>query len=300
MRLTFVPAPSATDAQSPDVLAAGVVVFRPGRRVLLVHRPKYDDWSFPKGKLDRGEHPTVAAVREVAEETGLQVRLGASLASQRYALDERPRHKTVFYWVGRPVGDDDVSDYAPNDEIDAVEWVPVDEAAARLTYPHDRDTLLEALERHKKTRAVILLRHAQACARVDWHHDDRERPLLEPGQEQAGRLVPLLAAYGVTRVLSSGSTRCLQTVEPFVRSSGWELELRPQLSEEVAAAEGVHEVIAEALDEGRSTVLCTHRPVLPALCEELGVKHLALEPAEMIVVHFRKRRIVGVERHRLD
>ncbi|MGA8845714.1 MAG: NUDIX hydrolase [Nocardioides sp.] len=293
------PAPSATDAQSPDVLAAGVVVFRPGRRVLLIHRPKYDDWSFPKGKLDRGEHPTAAAVREVAEETGLQVRLGAPLASQRYALEERGRHKTVHYWVGRPVGDDDVSGYLSNDEIDAVEWVSLDEAADRLTYPHDRDTLAEALGSRKSTRAVILLRHAQACARADWHRDDRERPLLELGREQAARLVPLLTAYGVTRVLSSPSARCRETVEPFARTTDGELQLRPQLSEEVAQADGVHEVMTEALDEGRATVLCTHRPVLPALCEALGVEHLALEPAEMIVVHLRKRRVVGVERHRL-
>ena len=88
----------------PDILAAGVVVFRPGREVLLVHRPKYDDWSFPKGKLDRGEHPVAAAVREVAEETGVHVRLGPALPSQRYPVARRM--KTVHYWTGRVVGDE--------------------------------------------------------------------------------------------------------------------------------------------------------------------------------------------------
>lgn len=297
MRLASVPAPSATDAQSPDVLAAGVVVFRPGRRVLLVHRPKYDDWSFPKGKLDSGEHPTVAAVREVAEETGLHVRLGAPLAPQRYALSHGGRHKTVFYWVGRPVGDDDVSGYRPNAEIDAVEWVPVEEAAERLTYAYDRDTLAAALEGRKKTRTVILLRHAEAQSRATWRHDDRERPLVEPGQGQSERLVPLLAAYDVRRVLSSSSARCVQTVEPYARTTGWDLERRPTLSEEDAAAYGVGGVVEEVLDDSRSTVLCTHRPVLPALCAAFRVEHYALEPGEMIVVHLRHRRVVAVERH---
>ena len=116
-----------------DVLAAGAVVFRSGGQVLLVHRPRYDDWSFPKGKLDPGEHAAVAAVREVAEETGLRVRLGPPLSPQRYEVSGG-RTKHVSYWIGRAVGGDDVSAYRPNDEIDAVEWVPVEEAADRLSY----------------------------------------------------------------------------------------------------------------------------------------------------------------------
>src|SRR6476469_10432788 len=143
---------------SKDVLAAGAVVFRPGREVLLVHRPRYDDWSFPKGKLDPGEHPTTAAVREVAEETGLHVRLGPPLASQRYA-NGGGRIKAVFYWTGRVVGDDDVSGYAVNAEIDEVAWLDVEEAFEQLTYPHDRDTLREALAVRRKTHALVVLRH---------------------------------------------------------------------------------------------------------------------------------------------
>src|SRR3954470_1380615 len=86
-----------------DVLAAGAVVFRPGKRVLLVHRPRYDDWSFPKGKLDPGEHVTSAAVREVAEETGLRVRLGPPLPGQRYPA-AGGRVKGVSDWGGRGGG----------------------------------------------------------------------------------------------------------------------------------------------------------------------------------------------------
>src|SRR5690242_5455623 len=124
------------------IVAAGAVVVRKGPEVLLVHRPKYDDWSFPKGKLDPGEHETTAAVREVAEETGLDVRLGVPLTTQSYDVrNGTVRPKVVHYWAARVVGGDDVSTYRPNAEIDAVAWVPLDQAAKKLSYKRDRETL---------------------------------------------------------------------------------------------------------------------------------------------------------------
>ena len=288
VRLAVVPAP-----QSPDVLAAGVVVFRAGRHVLLVHRPKYDDWSFPKGKLDPGEHRTTAAVREVLEETGLHVRLGPPLTTQHY--DVVAGDKQVFYWTGRVVGDDDVEGYQPNEEIDAVRWVEADEAAGLLTYERDRETLLEALPQRRKTRAIVVLRHGKAVPRRSWHGDDRHRPLLQVGHEQAERLVPLLAAYDVTRVVSSPSTRCVQTVEPYVSATGWELETRLPLTEEDASESGIAAVAEEALTEARSVVMCSHRPVLPALAEALGVPDPQLEVGELVVLHARKGDVVAIE-----
>ncbi len=278
-----------------DVLAAGVVVFRPGRRVLLVHRPKYDDWSFPKGKLDRGEHAAAAAVREVAEETGLHVRLCLPLTDQHYLVGTHP--KTVSYWTGRVVGDPDVSHYRANAEIDGVRWVPADEATDLLTYPHDRETLVEALRHRRRTRAVVLLRHGRARSRQAWRRDDSERPLLRVGEQQAERLVPLLAAYGVTRVVASTSLRCVQTVEPYVRTTGWELETQRRLSEEGASAKGVARVVDDVLDDDRCTVLCTHRPVLPDVVDALGLHDPELEAGELLVVHVRKGRVAGTERH---
>ncbi len=283
------PAPAAK-----DVLAAGVLVFRRGRRVLLVHRPKYDDWSFPKGKLDRGEHRAVAAVREVAEETGLRVRLGPPLSDQRYPVVGG--HKTVHYWTGRVVGDDDVRGYRPNEEIDDVRWVGVEEAVGLLTYDHDRTTLAEALTRRRRTRAVVVLRHARARSRRTWRRDDAERPLLQLGERQAERLVPLLAAYGVSRVVSSPSRRCVQTVEPFASSTGLEVETRRRLAEEESTVGGIRRLVGKILGDGRGTVLCTHRPVLPAVFDALGLEGPALEPGEMLVVHLRKGRVDGTER----
>src|SRR5262245_11970789 len=146
--MTLVPESGPGGVRSGRIVAAGAVVGRKtdaGPEVLLVHRPKYDDWSFPKGKLDPYEHVTTAAVREVAEETGIDIRLGPPLSLQTYGVhaNGRTRPKDVHYWVGRVVGDSDVSKFRPNDEIDALVWLPLAKARKLLTYPHDVETLAE-------------------------------------------------------------------------------------------------------------------------------------------------------------
>jgi 8-oxo-dGTP pyrophosphatase MutT (NUDIX family)/phosphohistidine phosphatase SixA len=280
-------------------VAAGAIVLR--RReglleVLLVHRPKYDDWSFPKGKLDRGEHAAVAAVREVAEETGLAVRLGRPLDDQLYVV-QGGRSKVVHYWVARPLDGDDVSTYVPNREIDQVAWVPVEEAADRLSYSRDRATLKQAVRRRKRTSTLIVLRHGRARARSRWRADDRFRPLLKLGEHQADRLVPLLAAYDVTRLVSSSSTRCVTTLVPYADATGRIVKADDGLSEEDATTLGVDGRVRQLVVAGKPTVLCTHRPVLPTVFDALGLEDPKLEPGEMVVVHLRKGRVVATERH---
>jgi 8-oxo-dGTP pyrophosphatase MutT (NUDIX family)/phosphohistidine phosphatase SixA len=285
-----------------DVLSAGVVVFGGGRTVLLVHRPKYDDWSFPKGKLDPGERAAAAAVREALEETGLQVRLGPPLGGQRYPI--RGGMKTVFYWTARPVGDDDVSTYEANTEIDDVRWVHIDEARDTLSYVHDVETLDEAMENRRRTKTLVVLRHGVARSRKSWAKDDRLRPLVVGGQRQSDRLVPVLAAYGVTRLVSSGSARCTQTLEPYAASIGGELELDDVLSEEDMTDKGVRRLVRSLVADleatpkrSGGTVVCTHRPVLPVVFEALGVDDPGLEKGEMLVLHLRRGRVVATERH---
>jgi 8-oxo-(d)GTP phosphatase len=287
-----------------EVESAGVVVLRRGGEVLLVHRPKYDDWSFPKGKLDRGEHATAAAVREVEEETGLRVRLGLPLADQRYLI--KAGVKRVHYWLGRAVGDDDVSGYAPNAEIDEVGWFPIDKARRRLTYQFDVDTLAEALEQPRKTRTLIVLRHSQARSRKAWRSDDRDRPLLATGRQQATKLVPALAAYDVRRLLSSSSARCAQTLEPYAAATGLKLRTDDVLSEEDASRAGIRRLMTELIDElgdrpasAGGLVLCTHRPVLPWVFDAAGVEDPGLATGEMVVLHLRKGKVRAAERHRI-
>jgi 8-oxo-dGTP pyrophosphatase MutT (NUDIX family)/phosphohistidine phosphatase SixA len=285
-------------ADDPQIVAGGAVVARRGPEVLLVHRPKYDDWSFPKGKVDPGEHVAAAAVREVAEETGLHVRLGPPLGSQHYLVcNGQKRAKRVDYWAGRVVGSDDVSTYKSNTEIDGVRWVGVDEAGALLTYDRDRVTLAESVPHLKKSHPLVVLRHAKSKARKKWKKDDRERPLNKVGRLQAEQLVPILGAYGVRRVLSSSSRRCWTTVSPYADVARLDLQVTRDLSEEDAATRAVARHVHRLLERPEPAALCTHRPVLPMVYDALGVSDPKLEPGAMLVVHHRNGQIIAVEQH---
>lgn len=136
-----------TDGAPPPVRAAGVVLWRTsphdeGVEVALVHRPRYDDWSLPKGKLKRGEEFAAAAVRETREETGLDCELGVPLPATHYLVDGRP--KEVRYWTAEAR----LGSFVPNDEVDRMIWLPPAAARSRLTHDHDRplvDALLRVL-----------------------------------------------------------------------------------------------------------------------------------------------------------
>ncbi|QCX26440.1 NUDIX hydrolase [Nocardioides jishulii] len=297
--------PPGSSETLPDVIAAGAVVLRKGpvgkdgkreRQVLLVHRPRYDDWSFPKGKLDPGEHLTACATREVLEETGMQVHLGVPLPVQRYRV-AGDRMKTVHYWMGRVVGDDDVSRYVANREIDAVEWVDWSQAEQRISYRRDRDILAGAWQHRHSTTPLVVLRHAKALPRKKWEGDDRLRPLLPEGHQQALLLAGVLAAYGVKDVVTSSSTRCLQSVQPYADSSGRTLLPRDVLSEEDATPAGVAALLDEVVRAGRPAVVCSHRPVLPPIFRALGVEPVALDPSGFLVLHQRHGETRATEVH---
>jgi 8-oxo-dGTP diphosphatase len=190
-----------------------------------------------------------------------------------------------------------VSSYVANDEIDEVAWVPFDDAMNLLTYPYDRETLRESTLVSKKTRAFVVLRHAQARARKSWRKDDRLRPLLKAGTLQAQRAVPVLAAYDVSMLATSSSARCVETLTPYADVTGLKLHTFDGLSEEDATAEGVLEIVDDLAHHKEGVVLCTHRPVLPAVFDSLGAPEVKLDPGSMLVVHLRKGKVVATERH---
>jgi 8-oxo-dGTP diphosphatase len=134
------------DPDAAEVKAAGGVVWRPAGdtvAIAIAHRPRYDEWSLPKGKLDKGESWEDAALREVEEEIGLRCRLGEELDPVSYA-DRKGRDKVVRYWLMEP--ENDIA-FTPNDEVDELRWLAPPEAIDVLTYPHDAELVEAAVER---------------------------------------------------------------------------------------------------------------------------------------------------------
>jgi phosphohistidine phosphatase SixA/8-oxo-dGTP pyrophosphatase MutT (NUDIX family) len=286
-------------ANGPDVVAAGAVVTRKGpqgREVLLVHRPKYDDWSFPKGKQDPGEHVTTTATREVLEETGVEIRLGRPLRPQLYTVSGG-RTKRVHYWIGHVLGDDDVSSYQINAEVDELGWFDLDAAKGRLTYLDDIELLQQFRSGRKQTAALVVVRHAKAVKRGSWHGRDPKRPLAPEGEDQAHALSPILHAFGVSRVLTSSSVRCVQTVEPFAEDHVVPVEEVDELSEEEYDESSARHLLDLLMNVPGSSVLCSHRPVLPELFGLLGIEEEPLSPAELVVFHHRDGKFLASERH---
>ena len=237
---------------SPVVRAAGGIVVRPDEdadQVLLVHRPKYDDWSFPKGKLDDGEHEEAAALREVEEETGLRCRLDRHVGAVTYT-DRMGRPKIVRYWTMTPLE----GAFAPGDEVDAVRWLSAPDALALLSYVHDRD-LLAAAFASTTTAPLYVVRHAKAGRRETWGGPDDERPLTRRGRRQADRLVERFHGLELSRIVSSPFVRCVQTVEPLAARRDLPIETADELAEGADLDE--LRAFVRSLD-ARPTVLCGH------------------------------------------
>src|SRR5258707_2837594 len=251
-----------TDAPANgEIRAAGAVLWRPsgrGREVALVHRPRYDDWSFPKGKREPGEHMLLTAVREVAEETGVRVILGRPLPAARYERNGRP--KRVDYWVGRPAVGGWAS-FQPNDEVDDLAWLPVPAARGRLSYPHDAAMLDAFAAGPADTVPFVLLRHASAVGRDAWPGEDWDRPLDPRGADESERLAALLSCFGSSRVISSPAERCVATVRPYATLIGADLEIETVLAAERAGDEpGAGAARVAAIVAARRPALLCARP----------------------------------------
>lgn len=302
------------------IYAAGAVCWREDSGkllVALVNRARYDDWSWPKGKVDPGETLLETAVREIAEETGLHVRLGRKLSVISYPLDSGDT-KEVHYWAAR-VSDKAIrrSKFKPNEEVAAIKWLTEAEARKKLSYAHDVEILDEVVRYHRekelRTKPFIVLRHASATPRSEWTGEDGRRPLLAEGKAQAKYLVPMLAAFGPKLVVSSPWTRCRTTVEPYAKYAKRAVVERSQLSERgnKKGPKRTRKVIQSLTAKQNSVLICSHRPALPSVFEALSnfiadkvirgqVLDASLKPGEFKVFHFvqdtsGKRRVVAAE-----
>ncbi len=259
------------------VPAAGAVLWRPDEvsgapLVALIHRPRYDDWSLPKGKLDPGEIEPVAAVREILEETGHCAHLGRRLGRVAYPISSGT--KVVQYWVARCGG----GEFVPNPEADELCWLSPSDARKRLSYSMDRKMLARFLSKPADTQTVLIVRHGTAGRKASYKGDDRLRPLDAKGRAQAKSLVPQLLSFGASSVHAADRVRCRQTVDMLADELGVTICTEPTLTEEAYAQDpqAAHERVLAIAALGGTPAICTQGKVIPFLidwlCERDGVK----------------------------
>ena len=291
------------------IRAAGGVVWRAAKdgagedsvEIAVIHRPRYDDWSIPKGKLAPGESDVEGAIREVFEETGFRVRLGRPLGRVRYLKSSggKTRPKVVRYWAMEA----ESGAFAPNREVDELRWMSLGDAEQILTHEHDRDVLQRFVRGPILTGCVLLVRHASAGSRSEWDKDDRERPLDDCGWEQAEDLVRLLSRFEVQQIVSADYLRCIQTVEPLSEALGLPIEKDGLFSE--AGFPGLeHETLNRLRSMGASlatTVVASQGDVIPELLERLAAEdHVDLpdvvtKKAGTWALNFEERRLFTAE-----
>lgn len=319
-------------SRRPPVLAAGALVWRLKNdklQVLVVHRPRYDDWSFPKGKAEPGESMVLTAIREVAEETGRQIVLGRYLGKARRRLVSG-RKKRTLYWAAQVLPEAGPGEGlraavkpASKREIDKVRWWKVEKAARKLTHADDKRLLARLVDWYEsgqlQVRSLVLVRHAKAVSRATWGYginSEITRPLvMGRGQAQARDVAALLSAYGVGELVSSPWKRCVDTLAPYAHGCGLDLRSDEAFTEVSAltAPELMQASFRDLLERGSEPAsagqpepsyplaLCVHRPCLPLLFEtlreymgpELATKlpdsDPWLRPGQAVVVHLRRR-----------
>ena len=252
--------------------AAGGVVWRHrgggagNLEVALVHRPKYDDWSLPKGKLDPGELPLDAAVREVREELGSTVAVSRPIGCIAYDVPQG--RKEVDYWVMRHRG----GAFQPTPEIDDARWLSPDDARTAMSYDIERQVLAGFAALPVPESVVVLVRHAKAGKRADWHGDDNDRPLNAVGRAQAQRLASFLQHFAPDRLVAAHPVRCVQTLQPLARALGLEIAIDASFSDEAYSHAPDRTVAAlyALAKPNRVTVMSSQGEAIPQLIEQFA------------------------------
>ncbi len=288
---------------NPTVIAAGAVVWRydgeGNVHVLLIHRPRYDDWSIPKGKLDEGEQLIACAYREVIEETHLKVSFGPFITETEYYVADGL--KRVSYWAAHAYDSND--NFVANAEADEGRWLTIEEAIELATRESDKEVLSVFFKSPFDSQALIMLRHGKALAREEWLGGDEDRPLDQRGSLQAKRMISIYQAFNIEKVITSDAIRCYDTVEPLTKALDLKLKVEKDISEQSwkRDKELAIEFAKEIIKDERTILVCSHNPVLPRMLEKLTKKidfdypDNKLQPGEAWIIHHKKKEVLQID-----
>jgi len=288
---------------SKTIIAAGAVVWRKNNsseiEIAVIHRPKYDDWSLPKGKVDPGEAIIAGAHREVLEESNLDTQFGPYLGDVEYQTIEGA--KRVHFWSAQVVTS---HPFSVNSEVDKLEWHNLKSAKKVLTQESDKDILGKFAKLDLDTKPFILLRHAKAVSRQEWQGDDDDRPLDSLGSYQADRLIPIYSAFKIDEIHSSDALRCYDTVTKLARKLEIKFEVSNKLGESAYKKdkEKAVDYCKDLIKLDMSILICSHNPILPKILSKLTKKAEVvtddekLQPADSWVIHRNGKKIVQVDR----
>lgn len=272
MRKWFIHRIDARNSPNNYVLAAGGVVWRRNEKgdieVLLEHRKRYDDWSIPKGKVDPGESLVMTAIREIAEETGFDVRLGKFLKRVHYPLSG-DRQKIVYYWSAQVTG----GEFHVNSEVDSIAWLTLPEAEQQVQYESDRKVLRRFRKIDVTWHPLVLVRHSRAGERREGNRDFL-RPLDAVGRQQATALAEAASAYGMTELFAADRIRCVQTLQPTALLLNLSLPTEEALSEEFALNHpddtlNFWKTMCTHTTQGQIPMVCSQGGVIPSLLRSM-------------------------------
>ena len=288
---------------SSPILAAGAVLWRKSEKkkieVLIIHRPKYDDWTFPKGKAEIGEPLIACAYREVLEETNIETAFGPYLGEVEYLTNDGK--KKVSFWSAKVVKE---KEFNPNTEVDQLKWVQVTKVKELLTLDTDRKILEQFLQIEPDTKPLILLRHAKAVTRDEWQGEDDDRPLDSYGQNQAKRLLAMYQVFNLEQIHCSDAVRCYDTVVAIAKGLNIKLEVTGKLSESTFKKdkEKAFDYAKDLIKLNESVLLCSHNPILPKMLNKLTKKSEVdadegkLLPADGWVIHRIGKEVIQIDR----